>query len=114
VTRSFIRRVIYCLVAGQALLSAPMVNAMTGGAPAAGHEMPCADSMSAADADRCPCCPDGDRGVAACLTSCTAMVAPMATLVIPAVVKTTVFPSSEAQVPRARASDPPLKPPPIR
>ena len=66
VYRRFIRSLIYVLVAGQVLLSAPIASAMAGDTAAATSEMPCADSMpQTEDSEPCPCCLDGTVGAAA-------------------------------------------------
>ena len=110
----FIRTLIYVLVTGQALLSAPIVSAM-GNAPSAGAaEMPCADSMPQMDDSKpCPCCPDGTSSMAACLSACAASVAPPPTPAAQAV-RAVALPSPVAVFPQiADLADPPLKPPPI-
>ena len=114
VNKRLIRPLVCLLVAGQLLLSAPMVPAM---APASGSdpaEMPCADSMPrAADTDSCPCCPDGVSDLAACLSACAASVGSISSLVVPVVSMTAVPTVAAAIVHVATAADPPLKPPPI-
>ena len=114
VNRRFIRTLIYVLVAGQVLLSAPIASAMGNGANAATAEMPCADSMPQTDDSKpCPCCPDGTSSVAACLSACTASVAALPALAVNAV-RTVALPSPVAAFPQiADLADPPLKPPPI-
>ena len=116
VNRRFIRTLVYVLVAGQVLLSAPIASAMGQGTGTgvASSEMPCADSMPQTDDSKpCPCCPDGTSSVAACLSACTASVAVLPTLVVHAV-KTAALPSPVATFPQiADLADPPLKPPPI-
>jgi hypothetical protein len=109
--RHLFRPVAFVLIAAQLLLSAPMVNAL----PSAGSgEMPCAEQMSG---DRhipdCPCCPDGVKSLAGCLTACmpAAAIAPSA-LIVGA--STSPVESSGAVIaPVVYLADPPLKPPPI-
>jgi len=114
VNRRLFRSLIYVLVAGQLLLSAPMVSAMSAGQSAASSERPCADSMHhARDSHPCPCCPDQGKGDAACLSACTASVAATSSLQLPAVSTTHLPPPDDVAVHTARASDPPLDPPPI-
>jgi len=114
VNRRFFRTLIYVLVAGQALLSAPIASAMGNGATAAVAEMPCADSMPQTDDSKpCPCCPDGTSSMAACLSACTGSAA---TLSAPAAhaVKAVALPSPAAAFPQiVDLADPPLTPPPI-
>ena len=114
VNRRLIRTLLYVLVAGQALLSAPIASALGNGASAASADMPCADSMSQADDSKpCPCCPDGTSSIVACLSACTASVAPLPALVVD-VVRTVALPSPVAAFRQiADLADPPLKPPPI-
>lgn len=114
VNRRLIRTLIYVLVAGQALLSAPIASAMGNSASADTAEMPCADSMPQTDESKpCPCCPDGTVGIAACLSACAASVA---ALPAPAVqiVRMAAQPALGITIPQiADLADPPLKPPPI-
>ena len=114
VNRRFVRTLIYVLVAGQVLLSAPMASAMGHGAKATAAEMPCADSMPHADESKpCPCCPDGTASMAACLSACTASVAALPTLETH-IIKAAALPSPAATFLQiADLADPPLKPPPI-
>jgi hypothetical protein len=114
VNRRFIRTLIYGLVAGQVLLSAPVASAMGSGASAATAEMPCADSMPQADeSNSCPCCPEGTSGVAACLSACTASVAALPTIAVQPQPTPAVPALAPAFLPAADLSEPPLKPPPI-
>jgi hypothetical protein len=114
VNRRLIRTLIYVLVAGQALLSAPIASAMGNGTNAGTAEMPCADSMPQTDDSKpCPCCPDGTSSIAACLSACAASVA---ALPAPAVhvVRTVALPAPAPAFPQITdLADPPLKPPPI-
>lgn len=114
VNRRLIRTLIYVLVAGQALLSAPIASAMGNGASAGAAEMLCADSMPQADDSKpCPCCPDGTASIAGCLSACAASVA---ALPAPAVqiVRMAAQPAPGTAFPQiADLADPPLKPPPI-
>jgi hypothetical protein len=114
VNRSFIRTLLYVLVAGQVLLSAPIASALGKGANAAAAEMPCADSMPPTDdSNPCPCCPDGTSSIAACLSACTASIAALPVLAV-SVVRTVALPSPVAAFPQITdLADPPLKPPPI-
>ncbi len=114
VNRRLFRTLIYVLVTAQIFLSAPVVSAMAGAATPSPSEMPCADSMPhASDADACPCCAEGDLGTAGCLSACTASVGAISTFELPAVsLAATPLPALPS-VHIARASDPPLKPPPI-
>jgi hypothetical protein len=115
VNRRFIRTLIYVLVAGQVLLSAPIASAMGGNAPsAAAAEMPCADSMPQTDdSTPCPCCPDGTSSMAACLSACTGSAATLPALAVN-VVRPVALPSPAVAFPQiADLADPPLKPPPI-
>ena len=114
VNRRFIRTLIYALVAGQALLSAPIASPMDDDANAGTAEMPCAGSMPQTDDSKpCPCCPDGTASIAACLSACAASVA---ALPAPAVhiVRMVALPAPVTAFPQfADLADPPLKPPPI-
>jgi hypothetical protein len=115
VNRRFVRTLIYALVAGQALLFAP-VNAGAG-EHRSGHaaaEMPCADSMPQTDDSKpCPCCPDGTSGMAACLSACTGAVAALPAVSV-GIAPLIALPMRELAFARlAGLSDPPLKPPPI-
>ena len=116
VNRSLIRTLIYVLVAGQVLLSAPIASAMGQGAGTGvvAAEMPCADSMPHAnDSKPCPCCPDGTSNMAACLSACTASAAALPAPAVQAV-KAVDLQSPVVAFPRiADLADPPLKPPPI-
>jgi hypothetical protein len=114
VNRRFIRTLIYVLVAGQVLLSAPIASAIGNSASAATTEMPCADSMPQADeSNPCPCCPEGTSGVAACLSACTASVAALPTIAVQPQPTPAVPAPALAFLPAADLSEPPLKPPPI-
>jgi hypothetical protein len=119
VNRSFIRTLIYVLVAGQVLLSAPVASAPIssdkgGAAGAAAAEMPCADSMPQGDESKpCPCCPDGTSGVAGCLSACAGAAAAPS---VPAIqtIAIAAQPAPRLSVPQITdLSEPPLKPPPI-
>ena len=118
VSRRILRKLVYVLVAGQLLLSAPVVDAATfvatSTSTAAADAMPCGHEMPAPDHGKpCPCCPDGVTGMAACLSACVAMVGAL---------------SPDSQVPFLEsggavvalaphgalgAAEPPLDPPPI-
>jgi len=112
--KRWFKTLVHGLVAGQVLLSAPVVNAMNPVShPSGGMEMPCTDPVPTADRDSCPCCEDGTSSMAACLSACTAMAAVVSSLRIPAVMKSATFLFDDALVHLAHASDPPLKPPPI-
>lgn len=113
VNRRFFRTLIYVLVTGQLLLSAPMASAMGKGADAAA-QIPCADSMPQSDDSKpCPCCPQGTSSIAACLSACAASVAALPGLAV-SVVRAVALPSPVAAFPQiADLADPPLKPPPI-
>jgi len=114
VNRRFIRALVYVLVAGQVLLSAPVASAMGNGASAAVAEMPCADSLPQTDeSNPCPCCPEGTSGVAACLSACTASVAALPTTVAQLKPTAAVPALAPVSLPAADLSEPPLKPPPI-
>ncbi len=112
VNRRFIRTLVYLLVAGQALLSAPIASAMGNDTNAGTLEMPCAASMPQTDDSKpCPCCPDGTSSIAACLSACAASVAALPTLIFPRV-KTVTLPAPATAFPQiADLADPPLKPP---
>lgn len=114
VNRRLIRMLIYALVAGQMLLSAPIASAMSSGASAGTAEMPCAESMPQTDDSKpCPCCPDGTASVAACLSACAASVAALPAPA-PHIVRMVALPASVTALPKfADLADPPLKPPPI-
>jgi hypothetical protein len=114
VTRRLIRSLVYLLVLGQVLLSAPVTSALAGSGSSAATEMPCADSMPQTDDSKpCPCCPDGTAGVAACLSACTGSVAALSILTVQLIRVAAQAPVSPATIPAARSADPPLKPPPI-
>jgi hypothetical protein len=114
VNRSFIRTLIYVLVAGQVLLSTPLASAMGGNTGAGAAEMPCADSMPQGDDSKpCPCCPDDTSSGAACLSACAGSVAaPSAPAV--QIISTAAQPTPGLSLRQfADLSEPPLKPPPI-
>lgn len=114
VNRRFIRALLYVLVAGQILLSAPIASAFSSNTSAAASEMPCADSMPQPDDSKpCPCCPEGTVGVAACLAACTGSIANIPSLEIRVSRAPLVQASPFAANPVAEFADPPLKPPPI-
>lgn len=114
VNRRFIRSLIYVLVAGQVLLSAPIASAMAGDTAAATSEMPCADSMpQTEDSEPCPCCPDGTVGAAACLSACSASVAALSVLTVQILRAPALQTPMPICLPVADLSEPPLKPPPI-
>jgi len=114
VNRRFFRTLIYVLVAGQLLLSAPIVSAMSAWGSTSTAEAPCADMMlHASNTDPCPCCLEGDMGNATCLSACTASVGAISTYQF-SMARMAVDPLPVTRVAHiARASDPPLKPPPI-
>jgi hypothetical protein len=108
-----VRSLIYVLVAGQLLLSAPIVTAMAPSTSGAA-EMPCADSMQKPDDSKpCPCCPDGTASMAACLSACAATVAAPLTLSIQVSRVITMPAIAGGFSYLAELADPPLKPPPI-
>jgi hypothetical protein len=114
VRNRFIRALVYMLVSAQLLLSVPVGTAFAGGAAAASAEMPCADSMPMADDGKpCPCCPDGAMDTAACLSACTASVAPVPMISLPRPVSSAAALESPLRISVARLAEPPLKPPPI-
>ena len=114
VNRRIVRPLVYILAAAQLLLSAPIVTATTLPATNSATEMPCAASMPMVnDSKSCPCCPDGTKGMAACLSACTAAVAALPTLSIHVSRNATMPVITSAIVYRAEQADPPLKPPPI-
>jgi hypothetical protein len=114
VNRRRIRSLIYVLVAGQLLLSAPIVTAMAPSTSGSAAEMPCADSMQNADDSKpCPCCPDGTASMAACLSACTATAATPPTFSIQVSQVITMPTIAGDFVYLAELADPPLKPPPI-
>ena len=114
VNRRLIRTLIYVLVAGQALLSAPIASAMATGASAGAAEMPCAYSMTQADDSKpCPCCPDGTSSIAACLSACAVSVAALPAAAIHVVRSVALRAPAPAFPQIADLADPPLKPPPI-
>ena len=122
VNRRLLRTLVYVLVTAQVLSFAPVAAAGVPEESSASTQMPCAatmaDTMADTTADKgdsksCPCCPDGTKGVAACLSTCTASVGAIAALVIP-VANTSSGPIRVAfSTARADLPDPPLKPPPI-
>jgi hypothetical protein len=112
--RRFIRSLVYVLLAGQVLLSAPMVSALTNGMPGSLAEMPCADSMPQTDDSKpCPCCPEGTVGAAACLSACTASVAALPALTVQIYRAPLLQAPMPVAVPVANLAEPPLNPPPI-
>ena len=114
VNRIRVRSLIYVLVAGQLLLSAPIVTAMAPSTSGSAAEMPCADSMRKSDDSKpCPCCPDGTASMAACLSACAATAATPPTLSIQ-VSQVITMPTIAGDFSYlAELADPPLKPPPI-
>jgi hypothetical protein len=112
--RRFFRALVHLLIAGQLLLSAPIVPAMSGASAMGSSGVHCADSMpDPAAADACPCCPEGETSTAACLSACAASVGAISTLELPTVSLTAAPVPLFPFVHVARAVDPPLKPPPI-
>jgi len=114
VNRRRVRSLIYVLVAGQLLLSAPIVTAMAPSTSGSAAEMPCADSMQKADDSKpCPCCPDGTSSMAACLSACTATAAttPILSIQVSQGITLPAIAGDFSYV--AELADPPLKPPPI-
>jgi len=108
------RSLIYVLVAGQLLLSAPIVTAMAPSTSGGAAEMPCADSMQKADDSKpCPCCPDGTASMSACLSVCTATAAapPALSIQVSQVITMPTIAGDFSYL--AELADPPLKPPPI-
>jgi hypothetical protein len=80
----------------------------------AGPEDHCAAMMYAsAQDDSCPCCPDGESGVADCLSACTASLGAIVefSFVYPCSGPARVTQAAIFQ--RIQAAEPPLKPPPI-
>jgi hypothetical protein len=113
VTHRFARALIYMLVAAQLLLSVPAA-AFSGQTAAATVEIPSADYMPTADdGQSCPCCPDGVMNTAACLSACAASVGFISMMSLPQRVNSAVATESAPDIPRARRSEPPLKPPQI-
>lgn len=114
VNRSFIRALIYVLVAGQVLLSAPIASAMGSAASVGAAEMPCADSMPQSDDSKpCPCCPDGTSSIAACLSACVASMAAQSVSAAQ-IIRMAAQPAPGASYRQiADLAEPPLKPPPI-
>jgi len=105
------RILIQLLVVAQLLTAAPLTVAQPA-AEGAGA-MPCAEMMDMADADDCPCCPEGADSVAACLSACVAAagMTPSFTFSLARADKPRVcLPMAIAH---SRLSDPPTKPPPI-
>jgi hypothetical protein len=114
VNRRLIRSLVYLLVLGQVLLSAPVTAALASTGSSAATEMPCADSMPQTDHIKpCPCCPDGTGGIAACLSACTGSVAALSTVTVQLIRVAAQAPVSVVTLPAARIADPPVKPPPI-
>lgn len=114
VNRRLIRSLVYLLVLGQVLLSAPVTAAVASTGSSAAAEMPCADSMPQTDHSKpCPCCPDGTAGIAACLSACAGSVAALSSLTVQLIRVAAQAPVSVATMLAARVADPPLKPPPI-
>lgn len=114
VNRRFIRTLIYVLVAGQVMLSAPLASAMGDDTSAVAAEMPCADSTPQTDDSKpCPCCPDGTVGAAACLSACTAFVAGLPVLTVQILHAPALQAAMPVALPVADFAEPPLKPPPI-
>ncbi len=105
------RSLVYVLAALQALLTAPVVNAVAGAMP--GSDMACADMMPADDSGSCPCCPDGDN-LAACLSNCLAAAASTASYSAHRAHSVPGALPAQPVVHLADRADPPLKPPPIR
>lgn len=110
--RRFLRRLAFLLIAAQLLWSAPVASAYAAIAsgPDGAH---CAEMMAADPADPCPCCPDAEMGVAACLSACTASVGMLATFTLPPVRSRYAIADVLPLVHRVDLADPPLKPPPI-
>lgn len=109
-----VRSLIYVLVAGQLLLSAPIVTAMAPSTSGSAAEMPCADSMQKSDDSKpCPCCPDGTASMAACLSACTAAAAtpPALSVQVSQVITMPAIAGDFSYL--AELANPPLKPPPI-
>lgn len=113
VKRRFFRTLIHVLVAGQVLLSAPVVAAIPAG-NATAAEMPCADSMpQSPDRTPCPCCPDQTSGVAACLSGCAGAAATISIHFLKPITSVSMPAPAAPAVRLVLLADPPLKPPPI-
>jgi hypothetical protein len=113
VKRRLTRALIFALVTGQVLLSAPVVAA-TAAVGGYASEMPCADSMpQAEDSKPCPCCPDSPFGAATCLAACSASVGAISTYVWSHVATAAMPALAEPTVRLVLLADPPIKPPPI-
>jgi hypothetical protein len=109
--KTFIRPLLYVLIAAQLLLSAPVVSALT--AASASNAMPCAD-MVMGDTEPCPCCPEGTESMAQCLSACAAAIG--CVTAHSGFVSEPEPSSSSAPLfaPLAVFAEPPIKPPPIR
>ena len=113
VKRRHFRRIALALVAAQVLLSAPVGSALASIA-AASDSTHCAGMMPAADhSESCPCCPDGETGMAACLSACLASAGAIPSLVLPQAGSTLLPTVPLPLVHRVDLADPPLNPPPI-
>jgi hypothetical protein len=112
VKRRHFRRIALALVAAQVLLSAPVGSALASIATA--DSAHCAGMMPAGDhSESCPCCPEGETGMAACLSACLASAGAIPSLVLPQS-RSTLLPAVPLPpVHRADLADPPLNPPPI-
>jgi hypothetical protein len=81
---------------------------------AAASETHCAGYMAPATPGHpCPCCPDADRGMAGCLVACGANIGVSSSVAIFQVPVIAESITTYRDVTITRASDPPLKPPPI-
>jgi hypothetical protein len=106
------RILIQTLVAAQLISAAPFATAFAGTGAAPCDGMMDMSSMPS-DSGHCPCCPDGEKSVAACLAACSAAFGITASLSVSQARVESLRVSQPIVTALSRVFDPPLKPPPI-
>ena len=122
VNRRIFRRMVFALVAAQALCAPPVAGAFA--ALAGGAEAHCSDLMHSQSAnylsthdpsvpEDCACCPERGMSTAACLSACSASVAALPVFQLPVSPAATIPARRDPVVSHDLLADPPLDPPPI-
>jgi hypothetical protein len=112
--RRLFRSLVHVLIVAQALSFAPGAATLASEQSGTNAAMDCADMVpGAGTSESCPCCPDGVMDATACLSACSATVGAISTFLLPVANSASDPIVTATFLPRARTSDPPLKPPPI-
>lgn len=113
--RALLRRLVYAVIAVQLLLSAPLASAAAenAGRTVASASLVVSEHSHGGEQDPCPCCPDGETGLAACLSACAATVAVLPSISFSMATPVTVPAVAATPVIYSPPTSPPLKPPPI-